>query len=303
MKPERIGIVSIPKREKCNRILCELLKWLSQRDLSVYIDIETYTDIEKSHLFPKENLSEFVSCSIEDFQSLVDLIIVLGGDGTMLRVARQTGKAGIPMLGINCGGLGFLTDIKAEEAIPILEEIINGKYTLDERMVLQACVQQKNNKDIKSSFALNDIVIYKGSQSGLIELYASVDGKWINTFLSDGLIIATPTGSTAYSLSAGGPIIYPSLHAILITPICPHILTNCPIVIPDQGKIEITVQKKWKENDDGCLISSDDQMLARIAPDDRIQISKAAHTVKLIQPKGNNYYQILRSKLKWGERG
>lgn len=297
MRPKCIGIVSIPDLERCSATLDKLLKWLSQKQISIYLDSDT------AGLFYERSRFNFSSYPIEDFPGLVDLIIVLGGDGTLLKVARQTGRANIPMLGVNLGGLGFLTDIKAENLISILEDVIEGKYYLDERMVLHTTIRQNNGKDIKSTFALNDIVINNGAQSRLINLAAYVNEKWINNFLSDGLIIATPTGSTAYSLSAGGPIIHPKLHAILITPICPHILTNRPIVIPDQGKIKVMVQHKGKNNNEECILSADGQVFALMGPGDYVEVRKAQHTIKLIQPQGNDYYHILRTKLKWGERG
>lgn len=298
MNPKCIGIVSMPNRERCSLVLNELIQWLSQRHISIYLDTDT------ASLFSEKSVLRFSRYPLEDFPGLVELIIVLGGDGTLLRVARQIGKANIPILGVNLGGLGFLTDISAENLMQVLDQIIHGKYYLDERMMLHASFGQNgSSQNVKSTFALNDIVINNGPQSRLINLATYVDEKWINTFLADGLIVATPTGSTAYSLSAGGPIIHPRLHAILITPICPHILTNRPIVISDQGKIKIVVQKKGRDNDEGCLLSADGQVLTLLKPGDYVELCKASHTIKLIQPEGNDYYQVLRTKLKWGERG
>jgi NAD+ kinase len=231
------------------------------------------------------------------------MILVLGGDGTLLRVAHNLERGNIPILGVNLGDLGFLTDVKVDKVISTLEEVMRGRYSLDRRMMLQATLSHKDEKIKKSSFALNEIVVNNGPQSRLVHLSSSVDDTWINTFLADGLIISTPTGSTAYSLSAGGPIVHPKLHAILITPICPHILTNRPIVISDKEKIKVEVIEKGIGNGGECLLSADGKALARLKPGDKVEVKKAEHTITLLQPEGTDYYRVLRTKLKWGERG
>ncbi len=297
MNPRCFGIVSIPNRERCSPILDELIRWLYERSIHVYLDSDT------ASLLPDQYTPEFSKYSIEVFPDILELIIVLGGDGTLLRVAKHIGEAKIPILGVNLGGLGFLTDINIDNLFPVLEDVLKGRYYIDERMTLQANVVQDSTPVVKSTSALNDVVINSGYQSRLINLATYVDEKWISTFISDGLIVATPTGSTAYSLSAGGPIIHPKLHAILITPICPHILTNRPIVIPDRGEIKIVLEKKERGNEDSCLISADGQVLTLLKPGDSVSIFKGSHIIKLIQPEWNDYYQVLRTKLNWGKRG
>ncbi|MGA1794755.1 MAG: NAD(+)/NADH kinase [bacterium] len=294
---KRFGIVSLPDPQRAGPVLLEIIGWLATRSFTIFLDTDT------AQVVGETVRSRFSVCRIDEIPGVADIVLVLGGDGTLLRVARNIGHSGIIMLGVNLGSLGFLTDVKADDAVNTLERVINGRYTLDERMVLHATVKHHDGTIKQSSFALNDVVINSGPHSRLVNLSSSVDGAWINTFLSDGLIISTPTGSTAYSLSAGGPIIHPKLHAILITPICPHILTNRPIVIPDDERIVIVVQEKGVGNGSECLLCADGQVVTGLTPGDTVEVTKAAHTIKLIQPEGTDYYQVLRTKLKWGERG
>lgn len=297
MKFNSIGIVSLPDHERCQSILDKLTEWLLEKGILVFLDVKIAALLPDGY---KMKSSTFL---LENQLDQIDMIIILGGDGTLLRVARKIKKSNIPILGINIGGLGFLTDIKVDNLFSVLDDIIKGEYLLDERMMLEVKVTLDAGKTIAADYALNDIVITSGEQSRIVSLSAFVNGQWINTFLSDGLIIATPTGSTAYSLSAGGPIIHPNLHALLITPICPHILTNRPIVIPDTGTIKVKVQKKHRGNETNCILSADGEVLAALKTGNEVTVSKASHTIRFIKPKDNDYYHILRTKLKWGERG
>lgn len=297
MHLKRIGIVSIPDRDRARPVLNGIMEWLSQRAFSIVMDLDTSRILDRGSEF------NFSSCHIDKLAELTDMILVLGGDGTLLRVARRVEKSNIPILGVNLGSLGFLTDVKVDEIFTTMEAIMNGRYALDDRMLLHVNIRHRDNRIKESSFALNDIVINNGPQSRLINLATSVAGIWINTFLSDGLIISTPTGSTAYSLSAGGPIIHPKLHAILITPICPHILTNRPIVISDKEKITVVVQEKGIGNGRESFLSADGQAITELKPGDWVEVQKAKHTIRLVQPEGTDYYHVLRTKLKWGERG
>lgn len=292
-----IGIVSIPDRKRAGPVLETILGWLSKRHCPIKIEEDT------SRILDSNIQSHFSICDLKNLPGLVDMILVLGGDGTLLRVAHHLERENIPILGVNLGDLGFLTDVKVDEVISTLEEVLKGRYSLDRRMMLQATLSHKDDKIKHFSFALNEIVVNNGPQSRLVQLCSSVNDTWINTFLADGLIISTPTGSTAYSLSAGGPIVHPKLHAILITPICPHILTNRPIVISDKEKINVEVIEKGIGNGGECLLSADGQALARLKPGDKVEVKKAEHTISLLQPEGTDYYRVLRTKLKWGERG
>lgn len=297
MKPKGVGIISIPDAERTCPVLSELIEWFSERSIEIYLEEEI------ARIFDTCSNARFSRCPLERLPDFTDLIIVMGGDGTLLMAARRLCESNVPMLGVNLGSLGFLTEVKREELITTLEVIFKDKYFIDERMMLCTTVYRADDKVEKFPYALNDVVINKEPKCQIILLSTTIDGKQLNTFFSDGLIISTPTGSTAYSLSAGGPIIHPSLHAILLTPICPHILTNRPIVLTDQDVIKIQFKKNGKKQDKECLLSIDGQVLANLKPNDTVEVSKAPHTLKLIQSELKDYYQVLRTKLKWGERG
>jgi NAD+ kinase len=225
------------------------------------------------------------------------MIIVLGGDGTLLSVARLVGGYEVPILGVNLGGLGFLTEIHLEELYRVLERVIQGDYKKDEREVLNVTVFRRGDQMAEFT-VLNDAVINKGALARIIDLETTINGEYISTFKSDGLIISTPTGSTAYSLSAGGPIVYPSLHCIVITPICSHTLTNRPIVIPDDVAIRIVL----KTEDQEVILTLDGQLGFPLEFGDVVEVKKAQYRIFLIQSPYRHYFGLLREKLKWGER-
>jgi len=224
-----------------------------------------------------------------------DLVVVLGGDGTLLAAARLLGERQIPIVAINHGGLGFLTEVTLEEMYPALEAVLAGQVVTERRMMMDI-ILTRGDQRVASWRALNDAVINKGSVSRIIELEAYVDGQYVSRFRSDGLIIATPTGSTAYNLSAGGPIIFPSMNAMVITPICSHTLTNRPIVLPEGVKIDITLQS----SQDDVHVTIDGQVGQGLEMNDRLSIEKSIVGVKLVSPSGKNYFDVLRGKLKWG---
>ncbi|MGA1868546.1 MAG: NAD(+)/NADH kinase [bacterium] len=285
----KIGIVSNSGNQKVGSIIREILSWSKKNNLQIYMENETAIAFSP----------QYSGGSISDIADYVDIILLLGGDGTLLRTAHAIKSThNIPILGINLGSLGFLTEVTVEELFPTLEYILKNGFCLDERMMLEAKVYKKE-KQILHCSALNDIVIDKGNRNKLIRLCAYIDDIWVNTFLGDGIIIATPTGSTAYSLSAGGSIVYPDLHCILMTPICPHILTNRPIIIPDSARIELSIQS---QKESACL-SVDGQLKIQLHTDNRVIITKSEKVIKLIPAPNRSYFQILRAKLKWGERG
>jgi len=292
---KNIGIFCKPDLHRAPQVLSELLAWIKARERTPYLECTTAELIsfqDRSHIFP-----------LQDIADMIDLLIIMGGDGTLLRAAHFIEGKNIPILGVNLGSLGFLTEITIPELIPALETIIEREqYTLDERMMLAALISSDSPEDghtrPQRSCALNDVVFSKGMhESQLIELSIKVDGVWINKFLADGLIISTSTGSTAYSLSAGGPIIHPSMHAILITPICPHILTNRPIVVPGTQVVEVT--SKSKKN---ILLTIDGEFIKELVCNEQVRIQEGEHRLGLIQAPNKDYYQVLRTKLKWGER-
>jgi NAD+ kinase len=236
-------------------------------------------------------------CLCADIPDQVDLIIVLGGDGTMLGVARMIGERPVPILGVNLGGLGFITEVSRERLFEALENVLAGRYAVEERIMLAADVF-RDDKHIGHFTVLNDVVINKGALARIMDLETLVDGVYVNTFKADGLIVATPTGSTAYSLSAGGPIIYPTLHSIVLTPICPHTLTNRPIVLPDEVLIEIMLRSESEH----IYLTLDGQQGFPLRKNDRVAISKCRCKTQFILPFPRDYFEILRTKLKWGQR-
>jgi NAD+ kinase len=227
----------------------------------------------------------------------VELFVVLGGDGTLLSVARQLGDRDIPILGINLGALGFLTEIATNEARETLRRVIAGDYEVDRRIALEAVVDRGSSTDGGTTHfrALNDVVIAKRELGRMLELYVIADNKPFCTYRADGLIVATPTGSTAYALSAGGPIVFPNLRAIVLAPICPHTLSNRPVVLPDSFELELRV----KTDDHGAILTCDGQQSAHLGPTDTIRVHRARHAVSLIR-SAHPYFEIWRDKLHWG---
>jgi len=224
-------------------------------------------------------------------------VLVLGSDGTMLSVHRLVAGKGIPVLGVNLGSLGFLAEVSKEDIFTSVEKMLAGGCRVEERLMLKAMIQRKG-ETIEEYRVLNDVVINKGALARIIDLETFIDKTYVTTFKADGLIISTPTGSTAYSLSAGGPILYPTLESIVVTPICSHTLTNRPIVLPDQVVIEIGL----KSLSEDVFLTLDGQVGCSLKPDDIIEIRKAEYKARLLVPGEKGYFDVLRTKLKWGER-
>jgi NAD+ kinase len=232
----------------------------------------------------------------QQFDPDVDLVVVLGGDGTMISTARLVGNREPLVLGINYGSLGYLTEFRIEEMTPALEMVLAGDYEVDHRVMLDAR-HVRDGEEIASGRVLNDVVINKAALARIIEIEVHFNNSFVNAFRSDGLIVATPTGSTAYNLSAGGPIVYPSMNAIVVTPICPFTLTNRPIVIPDRAEIELQL---LHENE-GVVLTLDGQTGYTMKANDRVLICKSSTTFNLVRPANRNYFDVLRNKLKWGK--
>jgi NAD+ kinase len=233
----------------------------------------------------------------EDLPRRADLIVVLGGDGTLLGVAREIGELEKPILGINLGGLGFLTEVSIDEALPMLARIVEGDYAVDGRIMLHAAVHRDGtgNGAVEEFSALNDVVIVKRTVGRMLELAVVANHIPFCTYRADGLIVATPTGSTAYALSAGGPIVYPSLRVIVLAPICPHTLSNRPVLLPDSFELKIRV----KADDQGAMLTCDGQETAALGPTDTILITRGKFTVRLIR-SAHPSFEIWRDKLHWG---
>ncbi len=281
---KKIGIISKPRKKDAEPILTELVKWLKGRNIEPLMDQETagLIDFESSHKRP-------------DLPALSDFIIVLGGDGTLISVARLIGGRGTPILGVNLGSLGFLTEVTLNEVYPLLEKILAGEMSIDERWTLEASVQ-RGDKELAKYIVLNDVVINKGALARMILMETVIDGKYLNTYRADGLIISTPTGSTAYSLSTGGPIIHPKVGAIIISPICPHTITNRPIVVREDVMVEVTLRT---ENED-MLVTLDGQEGYPLHYMDKVVVKKSANVIRLITSPEKDYYEVLRQKLRWG---
>jgi len=226
-----------------------------------------------------------------------DLLITFGGDGTLLSVARHA-PSDVPILGVNMGTLGFLTEIQVEDFPDVLERVLGGAYDVEPRVTFDVSVNGPGGDGTRYR-VLNDVTINKTALARIIEMRVSVAGSFVSTFRADGLIVATPTGSTAYNLSAGGPIVYPTMHAVIITPICPHMLTNRPIVLPDELDIEISLVNPSPDQE--TFLTLDGQEGFRLGERERVCVRKSKQRVLLIQSPHKNYFDVLRTKLKWGE--
>jgi NAD+ kinase len=281
-----IGIISRPRRSNLSEVVPSLLPWLEDRGIHVVYDQETATSLAE----PSEGRSR------EQVAGASDLLLVLGGDGTLLAAARVAAPKGIPILPINMGSLGFLTSFMLEELYPALEDILAGRLTISERVMLHAELQ-RGDKILDKQTVLNEVVINKGALARMIELELSIDKDFVCRYRADGLIVASPTGSTAYSLSAGGPIVHPSVESFIITPICPHTLSDRPVVVGDTSIIEV----KLSAGTESVFLTLDGQKGIPLQATDRVRISRAQQLLKLIQTPNKSYFEILRNKLKWGE--
>lgn len=282
-----VGIISKPRKEDVAGVVPRLLRWLREHGLEYFYDKETGFCIQPDErCLPREELP-----------ARADIIIVLGGDGTLLATARVLGDRQVPILPVNLGGLGFLTSVTLEEMYPVLEQVLAGKHRISERLLLQAEVV-RDGRTVESHRALNDAVLNKTALARMIEFDLRIDDIYVCSFRADGLILSTPTGSTAYSLSAGGPIVYPVLDAFIITPICPHMLTNRPLVIPDRMTIEVT----FRAGEESVFLTIDGQVGVELEENDRVVVRKSSQVLRLVRPARRTYFEILRNKLKWGER-
>lgn len=282
---KKIGLICKPGGSETLQLLKELLVWLKDKDAEAFVDAGSAQNLSIRG-YPPSQIPE-----------LVDVIVMLGGDGTMLSVARLACKAGVPILGVNMGGLGFITEVQKTEVYESMEQVFADNLHIENRMMLSANVC-RGGQTIAEYTVLNDVVINKGALARIINLETSINGLYVNNFMADGLIVSTPTGSTGYCLSAGGPILYPSMESIVLIPICPHTLANRPIVLPDTVLIEIALRS---HSEDVCL-TLDGQVGFPLQQDDSVVVEKSMCRTRLIVPPNRDFFQILRAKLKWGER-
>ncbi len=284
----RIGVVARRDRAEALDVVRGLVQWLTAHGRDVVVDGETAEALR----LPGVTVAEG-----RDLPGQVDLIVVLGGDGTLLSVARLVDGLDVPILGVNLGGLGFLTATTLEALFPTLEAVLRGEYTAEERLVLVAGLS-RGGVAVADYLALNDVVVAKGALGRLIDLDVRVDGEPMTAYRADGLIIATPTGSTAYNLSAAGPILFPTMDAVVLTPICSHTLTNRPIVLPASASLEVTLLTEAPD----VVLSVDGQTGPPVTAGDVVHVGRAAARIRLIRDPRKSYFEVLRTKLKWGER-
>ena len=281
---KKIGIIA-KDIARAHAALVKLNRWLASRRKKVFID---------------ERSAEAVGlagCPERDLPGLVDMIIVLGGDGTLLSAARLVAASGknVPLFGVNLGSLGFMAEVSLDELYDNLQKALAGKLRSEERMMLDAAII-RNGRRISEYKVLNDAVVSKGAVARMVSIDVSVGDDHLTSVRADGLILATPTGSTAYSLSAGGPIVHPTLHCMVLTPICPHTLSNRPIAIPDTSLVRV----KLMSSSEGAMLTLDGQVACPLRRNDIVEVRKAKQKVKIIKHPAKDYYEILRTKLKWG---
>ncbi len=245
-------------------------------------------------------ITDFPSATVEAIGARASLAVVMGGDGTMLGLARQLAPHGVPLVGINRGRVGFITDIPLSESVTALAEVIDGKFTSDDRTLLIGRVL-RGDQELFCAPAVNDVVISRASMGGMIELTVRVDGEFMSKQRADGLIIATPTGSTAYSLSSNGPILHPSLRGLVMVPVAPQALSNRPIALPDNCTIDITITGGGGRTDGGASVHFDMQSLSSLQAGDRIIVRRSDHTVRFLHPTSYSYFSTLRRKLHWNQ--
>jgi NAD+ kinase len=284
-----VGLIAKPRSERATQLVPELIAWLNQRGIDVVLD-------EEAGVYAGR-----LGKSRETVAASAELLIVLGGDGTLLSAARAAinpiaGGREIPLFAVNLGSLGFLTAIKVDDIYNQLEHVLRGDYQVAKRRLLHTELWRANRK-IAEHEALNDMVLTKTEIARMIDLEIYVDRYFVCVYTADGLIVSTPTGSTAYSLSAGGPIMTPTVSALAITPICPHMLTNRPVIVPDESEIQVTVR-----NSGSTHLTIDGQVGESLEPEDRIVCRRSEHSISLIHPPGTAFFDVLREKLKWGDR-
>jgi NAD+ kinase len=284
---EKIGIIARPRKSNLATIVPPLLEWLAKRGIATLYDEETAASLPAGAAAGKTR---------EQVAEGSQLLLVLGGDGTLLAAARVAALHGIPILPINMGSLGFLTSFTVEELYSALEDTLEGRYSVSERVMLKVDLDREG-KTIETQRVLNEAVVNKGTLARMIDLELHIDQDFVCRYRADGLIVATPTGSTAYSMSAGGPIVHPAVESFVITPICPHTLSDRPVVVRDTSLIEM----RLLANTESVFLTLDGQKGIVLQATDFVRIVRTKETLRLIQPLKKSYFEILRNKLKWGE--
>jgi NAD+ kinase len=280
-----VGIISKPRSDGAAMLVSGLLAWLDAHGVAAQIDVETAAYAGRSDGLARDQVADGA-----------ELVIVLGGDGTLLSAARAAGGRDVPLFAVNLGNLGFLTSIKVDELYPQLERALRGDFRLSLRRMLHGELWRAGTC-IGTYEALNDVALAKAEIARMIELEVHVDGHFMCVYRADGLVISTPTGSTAYSLSAGGPIIFPTVEALCLTPICPHTLSHRPIILPDEAVIEVTAR-----GSNTTYLTVDGQVGEMLEPSDKIVCRLSNRAIRLIAPPDKSFFDVLREKLEWGGR-
>jgi NAD+ kinase len=281
---KKVGIIANITKEKSAAYTASLREWMLGRGLQVYLEEGIAARI-----------GALPGVESKKIGALVDLLVVFGGDGTILRTARLVREMDVPIVGINLGAFGYLTEVNLSEMFSAMEVILSGEVQVEKRMMLDVAMNG-GEENFREGTVLNDVVISRGNLSRIVELETAVDGSYLTTFKADGLIIATPTGSTAYSLAAGGPIVFPELNSIIMNPICPHTLTNRPIILQENAVIKVTL---WTA-EQGATLTLDGQVSFTVKSGDSVTIRKSRHVTTLVSSPHRTYMEILRTKLGWG---
>lgn len=289
--PRTIALVGKYHSREVADALVELAEYLQQRGVAIFIERET-----AEHIGRHFDLGRWVVCGFNDIGAHADIAIVLGGDGTMLNAARRLGRYKVPLVGVNQGRLGFMTDIAREDMLASMDDLLDGKFLSENRLLLDAEVV-RDGREIGAGQALNDIVVDKGAIGRMIEFELFIDGEFIYKLRSDGIIVSTPTGSTAYALSAGGPILHPTLTGIALVPLYPHALTNRPVIVND--RVEIVLHVTHAEDP---RVHFDGQVTTNLQAGDSVRLRRSDYGVCFLHPPGYSYFAMLRQKLQWSER-
>lgn len=288
MKLRAIGIIAKPKKDDICAVAPKLLDWLGQRGIRAVCDQETAGCLGRSDGTPREEIAP-----------QVDLLLVLGGDGTLLAAVRLVETHSVPVLGVNLGYLGFLTEITVDEIYEVLEDVLADRHKINRRTMLEAELLREGQV-LVAHRCLNDVVTHKAAMARIVDFDVTIDGKFVSHIRADGLIVASPTGSTAYSLAAGGPIVLPSADVMLITPIAPHMLTNRPLIIPGECSVEVQIGDTSAQ--EAVYVTVDGQVGEEVHHGDRLRVRRSDRVVDLIVSPHRDYFEVLRSKLRWGER-
>ncbi|HYW91856.1 MAG TPA: NAD(+) kinase [Gammaproteobacteria bacterium] len=284
---QTVGIVGKYGSPNLTRTVTSLVEYLEAGGLNILLDEGSASVLkgQRTRVVSREQLGQ--SC---------DLVVVVGGDGTFLDAARSLAASPVALLGVNLGRLGFMVDVSPESMAQVLDEVLSGNYQLDERFLLEAAVL-RGEEPIQSGFALNDVVVTKRDVARMIDFDTHIDGRFISNHRADGLIVATPTGSTAYALSSGGPVMHPRLDAVALVPICPHTLSDRPIIVDSDSVVEVVLSPL---NNNPAQATWDGQFSVALENGDRIRVQRTSFRLKLIHPPDYDYFTILRSKLHWG---